>query len=77
MTEPHGYAIKVRCRTIDGDVMFEARVRELPDLAEYADTAEEACALALDAVTVTAQMLGERGRPMPLALKPTDELRSR
>ncbi|HET8554714.1 MAG TPA: toxin-antitoxin system HicB family antitoxin [Rhodanobacteraceae bacterium] len=73
MTDPHAYGIEVRRRTIDGEVVFEARVRELPDLAEYADTAEEAYALTIDAIATTADMLAERGKSMPPPLEPVDD----
>lgn len=73
MIDPHAYGIEVRRRRIDGDVVFEARVRELPDLAEYADMAEEAYALAVDAITTTAKVLAERGRHMPAPVEPVDE----
>lgn len=73
MSDPHAYGIEVRRRNIDGEAVFEARVRELPDLAEYADTFEEAYALAVDAVTTTAKVLAGRGKAMPPALDPVEE----
>lgn len=73
MIDPHAYGIEVRRRRIDGDDVFEARVRELPDLAEYADTADEAYALAVDAIATTAKVLGEHGEAMPPPLQPADE----
>lgn len=72
MIDPQSYGIEVRRRRMDDEVVFEARVRELPDLTEYADTAEEAYALALDAIATTAAVLAERGRPMPMPLEPTE-----
>ncbi|MFA5633320.1 MAG: hypothetical protein WC997_17605 [Porticoccaceae bacterium] len=39
----------------------------MPDLAEYGDTAEEAYALAIDAIETTAAALAEKGKPMPRA----------
>lgn len=73
MIDPHAYGIEVRRRRIDGDVVFEARVRELPDLAEYADTADEAYALAVDAIATTAKVLAERGRAMPTPMEPVQD----
>lgn len=73
MIDPNAYGIEVRRRTIDGEAIFEARVRELPDLAEYADTADEAYELAIDAVATTAEMLAERGKAMPLPREPADD----
>jgi predicted HicB family RNase H-like nuclease len=73
MIDPHAYGIEVRRRVIDGEMVFEARVRGLPDLAEYADAADEAYELAVDAVATTAAVLAERGKPMPPPLEPIDE----
>ena len=73
MIDPHAYGIEVRRRTIDGEVVFEARVRELPDLAEYADTFDDAYALAVDAIETTAEVLAERGRAMPAPIEPIDD----
>jgi predicted HicB family RNase H-like nuclease len=73
MIDPHAYGIEVRRRRIDGEAVFEARVRELPDLAEYADSADEAYELALDAIATTAKVLAERGRATPAPVEPADE----
>lgn len=73
MIDPQTYGIEVRRRSIDGEEVFEARVRELPDLAEYADTADEAYALAVDAIATTARVFAERGKAMPAPLQPADE----
>ncbi len=60
MFDPHAYTITVRQGEYEGEPCFEARVRELPDLAEYGDTAEEAYALAIDAIETTAAALAEK-----------------
>lgn len=73
MIDPHAYGIEVRRRVIDGEAKFEARVRELPDLAEYADTFDEAYALAVDAIETTAKVFAERGRAMPAPVEPVDD----
>lgn len=49
-----------------GELCFEAKVKELPDLAEYADSWQEAYELALDAIDTTATLLAEQGRDMPV-----------
>ena len=36
------YNITIRKGSFDGEVFFEGVVKELPDIAEYADTGEEA-----------------------------------
>ena len=63
---PHDYGITIRRIIEEEGVCFEARIRELPDLAEYADTFEEAYALAIDAIVTTAEALSEQGRSMPV-----------
>lgn len=55
------YTITVQPVEIEGERCFEARVKELPDLVEYADTEEEAYALAVDAIETTAAIMEERG----------------
>jgi predicted HicB family RNase H-like nuclease len=63
---PYNYNITVR-RIEDDDYgpCFEARVRELPDVAEYADSFQEVYELAIDAIETTAQALAEQRRRMP------------
>jgi hypothetical protein len=73
MTDPSAYGIVVRRRTIDGEEVCEARVRELPDLAEYADTPDEAYVLAIDAIATTAEILADHGKTMPPPLEPVDD----
>jgi predicted HicB family RNase H-like nuclease len=63
---PHEYGITIRRIMEEERACFEARIRELPDLAEYADTFEEAYALAIDAIETTAEALSEQGRSMPV-----------
>ncbi len=75
--DAHAYNITVRRGEFDGEVLFEARVKELPDLAEYADTYEEAYALAVDAIETTAEALAQNGRSMPLASVPADDFSGR
>lgn len=65
MNKSASYNITVRFGEFDGDAYYEARVKELPDIAEYADSFQEAYELALDSITTTANMLAEIGRKMP------------
>lgn len=60
------YSITVRHGDFGGELCFEAKVKELPDLAEYADSWQEAYELALDAIDTTATLLAEQGRDMPV-----------
>ncbi len=59
------YNISVRKGDFDGDIFFEARIKELPDVAEYADTYEEAYLLAIDTIETTAEAFLEQGKSMP------------
>jgi predicted HicB family RNase H-like nuclease len=65
MADPRAYTILVRRGEFEGEVCFEARVKELPDLAEYGDTLEEAYELAIDAIEMTAKVVAEKGKPIP------------
>ncbi|RZU99116.1 type II toxin-antitoxin system HicB family antitoxin [Spiribacter vilamensis] len=62
---PHDYNITVRRMHDEDGACFEARVRELPDVAEYGETFQEAYELAIDTVETTAAALAERGKRMP------------
>lgn len=65
MTNAYSYNVVVRHIVFEGEAMFEARVREFPDLTEYADTPDEAYALAIDAIQTVAVMFAERGKALP------------
>ena len=69
--------ITVRKGEFDGETCFEASVRELPDVAEYADTADEAYALAVDTIETTQAALAEQGRSMPAPYIPADDFSGR
>lgn len=74
---PADYSITVRQVNLDGEPVFEARIRELPDVVEYADRADEAYDLALDSIETTAIVLAEQGRPMPPPFEPVDDYSGR
>ena len=74
---PHSYNITVRRADFDGEVFFEARVKELPDVAEYADTFDEAYALAIDTIETTAEVFAEKGKAMPVPYEPVDDFSGR
>jgi len=65
MTNAYNYNVVVRRIEDDGEAIFEARVKEFPDLAEYADTPEEAYALAIDAIETVGAVFAEKGKQMP------------
>ncbi|MEN1925802.1 toxin-antitoxin system HicB family antitoxin [Luteimonas qiangzhengi] len=77
MTDAHAYNITIRKAVIEGEDIYEARIRELPDVTEYADTAEEAHALAIDTIETTATILAERGQAMPVPYVPADDYSGR
>ncbi|MBK1630906.1 toxin-antitoxin system HicB family antitoxin [Thiohalocapsa halophila] len=75
--DPHAYNISVRRGVFDGEALFEARVKELPDVAEYAETYQEAYELAVDTIETAAAAFAEQGRPLPPAQVPADEFSGR
>lgn len=75
--DPHKYNITIRRVEIEGEVCFEARVKEFPDLFEYGDTHEEAYELAIDSIVTTADVFAEKGRALPPAIVPPDEYSGR
>ena len=70
---PHDYNITVRQTHEEDGPCFEARVRELPDVAEYAETFQEAYDLAIDTIETTAEAMADQGRCMPELVVPNDE----
>jgi len=77
MIDPHAYNITIRRSTFEGEVLFEARVKELPDLAEYGESYEEAYSLAIDTIEIAAEAFEEKGRSFPPAIVPADEFSGR
>src|ERR1700719_2983451 len=70
MIDPDRYAITVRKVLVDGEDLWRATVRELPDVAEFAATREEATQLARDAIDDLQAAATEDGTPFP---EPIDE----
>lgn len=75
--DPHAYNITIRRDTFEGEVLFEARVKELPDLAEYGETYDEAYDLALDTIETAAAAYAEKGRVFPKAQVPAEDYSGR
>lgn len=75
--DPHAYNITIRRDIFEGETLFEARVRELPDLVEYAETYDEAYALAIDTIETAAEAFAEMGRAFPQAITPVDDYSGR
>jgi predicted HicB family RNase H-like nuclease len=61
----NSYNITIRQIEVDGQELFEARVRELPDVVDFGETWQDAYELALDTIETTAAIMAERGRRMP------------
>jgi predicted RNase H-like HicB family nuclease len=70
--DPYAYSVSVRRGRFDGEMLFEARVKELPDLVEYARTPAEAYDLAVDAIETAAAAFADQGRAFPRAQIPAD-----
>ncbi len=77
MIDPDRYNISLRRVSVDGDALFEARVKEFPDATEYAETAQEAYELALDTVEASLEVLQENGKPIPKPSETIDEYSGR
>jgi len=75
--DPHAYNINIRRDTFEGEVLFEARVKELPDVAEYGETYAEAYDLAVDTIETAAEAYAEQGRAFPAAQVPADDYSGR
>jgi predicted HicB family RNase H-like nuclease len=73
----YAYNITVRQGIFEGEKCFEARVKELPDIAEYGDSHVEAYELALDSIETTAEVFEEKGRKMPQPCEPEEEFSGR
>lgn len=59
------YNMSLRWGEFEGETCYEARIKELPSIAEYADTQEEAYALAIDAIETLAELYTEQGKVFP------------
>ena len=75
--DSYAYNISVRRDSFEGEVLFEARVKELPDLAAYGETYAEAYDLAIDAIETAATAFAEKARPFPEPLVPADDFSGR
>lgn len=73
----HDYNITTRRVSVDGQMLFEARVREFPDVTEFAETQAEAYELAIDTIETLAEIFTERGKKLPEPREPVDEFSGR
>lgn len=65
MTDAERYAIILRKVRVDDQDLWRATVRELPDVAEFAETREEVLDLALDTIESLQASAAEDGRSFP------------
>jgi predicted RNase H-like HicB family nuclease len=72
MIDASNYTITFGKGWFDGEQCYEARVAELPDVAEYADSFEEAYALAIDTIEVTSEVLAV-GKAIPAGKYPSED----
>ena len=77
MIDASKYTIIVRKGYFDGEECFEARVAELPDVAEYADSFNEAYALAIDTIETTSELFEAKGKSIPPPFLPADDYSGR
>lgn len=77
MINAHAYNITVRQIEADTQVLFEARVRELPDVVDFGETWEEAYGLAVDSIQTIAEIMAEQNRSMPEPAAIEDEYSGR
>lgn len=77
--KPEEYTVNIQSVMVDGMHFYEARVSELADIHEYADTPQEAYALALDTIETAAEMYAEQGRalPLPITAREVDDFSGR
>lgn len=66
------YNITLRKGVFADEECYEARVLELPDIAEYADSFEEAYSLAVDTIERAAEIFAEKGKVLPAPFEPVD-----
>ncbi len=77
MTDAERYAIILRKVRVDDQDLWRATVRELPDVAEFAETREEVLDLALDTIESLQASAAEDGRPFPEPIEDEEEYSGR
>jgi predicted HicB family RNase H-like nuclease len=68
--DPSVYGITIARREIEGESVFEATIREFPDVKEYGDSYEEAYELALDSIRALNAAAQEEGWFFPAPAAP-------
>ena len=67
---PHAYNIAIQFGTFEGEQLDRATTREFPDLVTFAETANEAYKLYIDAIETTAEALSGSGKKLPAPIVP-------
>ncbi|WP_027671264.1 toxin-antitoxin system HicB family antitoxin [Rheinheimera baltica] len=75
--DAQNYSITVRKGVFEGEECFEAKVREFPHLTEYADSSDEAYALAVDAIETTITIFKEKNKSLPVPMEVADDFSGR
>jgi len=63
--DAENYTISVRKEVVEGEELFVARVAELPDVCEFADSANDARGLAKDTIETAYDLCMQKGIPFP------------
>lgn len=77
MIDASSYSIEIRKGNFEGEICFQARVKEIPYLEEYADSYEDAYALVIDSINETAMHMAEKGKAMPEPLAMVEDYSGR
>lgn len=67
------YSISIRFGEFEGEQCYEATIKELPSIAEYADTYSEAYELTIDAIETLSELYAEQGKLFPAPIKNTSQ----
>ena len=70
--DPEKYTISIKKILDDGEEIYVASVAELPDIQEYADSADFARDMALDSITTAYEMFKENRIAFPLPIDTTE-----
>jgi len=65
MHDAEEYTLSIRKECVEGDTLYVARVEEMPDIEEYADSYDFARELALDAIRTTQSIFQQQGKSLP------------
>lgn len=71
--DPEQYTISVRKEVVEGELLFVARVAELPDIQEFADCHTDAYAFAIETIRTAYDLCLENEIPFPEPLIISDE----